>query len=205
VLDAGQSTAVRSLHVYPLPSSAGRAVAELGECRLPNGEGYLMSTISDILQELPRYAADRGLSVEISGAYDLFPERPHLGQVQPSVTWPAKWPLGNYHGVYLFFTDAPGLPGFRYVGKSSKRTSCIRVRLNGYVDMKEYRTSGHCVLRQEWKGKSRPWRTPPRYIVTVAMETDQQSNDCPEAERLESHLIQNFQPFDNVIGRITNR
>jgi hypothetical protein len=79
----------------------------------------------------------------------------------------------------------------------------LRVRLNGYVDMSEYRSTGQCVLREEWHGYQRPWGTPPRYVVTVALASDE-GTECHEAVALETHLIRTLRPRENVAGRVVD-
>jgi hypothetical protein len=163
-----------------------------------------MTTPETAYREIVRYATERGVRLSVSGVYDLFPAVPFAAAVMPSASWPERWPQGRSHGVYLFFSDAPAGPELLYVGKSSKTSSCIRTRLDGYVNLAEYRTSGRCVLREEWNGYHRPWGKCPRYVVTVAAETDPVSGECPEAERLEIHLIQALRPSENIVGRIAD-
>lgn len=160
------------------------------------------TTLEAARREIVRYATDREISLTISEVYDLFPAQPCATAVTPAMSWPDRWPQGERHGVYLFFSDAPSEPGLVYVGRSSKPSSRIRVRLNGYVDMAEYRISGRCVLREEWNGYRRPWGTAPRYVVTVAADTHPLSGACPEAELLERHLIRVLRPSENVVGRV---
>jgi hypothetical protein len=42
----------------------------------------------------------------------------------------------------------------------------------------------------------------PRFVVTVALLTDPLTGECPEAELLERHLIENLHPSENIAGRI---
>lgn len=157
-----------------------------------------MSTLPEVLLGIVRFAAEQNCWVLPSGVYDLFPNLPHSATVDVSHDWPAPWPNGRLHGVYLFFGDTPGHPEFLYVGKSSGRNSCIRTRLNGYVDLDEYRTTGACVLRQEWHGYLRPWGAQPRYAVTIGLESDADTETCPRALLLESFLIRHLVPTENV-------
>jgi hypothetical protein len=159
-----------------------------------------MNTIDETRQTIMRYGMQRGIRLVLSGVYDLFPERPRKAVVAPDACWPEPWPQGRRHGISLFFSDASEGAGLLYVGKASKQSSCIRVRLNGYVDMEKCRASGRCVLREEWNGYRRPWGTQPRYVVTVALETDDASGECPEAERLEAYLIQALRPDENIVN-----
>jgi hypothetical protein len=64
---------------------------------------------------------------------------------------PFGWSL---QGIYLFFDSALSL---LYVGKPQGKSSCVRMRLNGYFDAAEKRSTGACVLLQEWNGYMRPW------------------------------------------------
>lgn len=157
-----------------------------------------MTTLSEVHLGIIRFAGERGLWIAPSSIYDLFPERPAQAIVQPLLRWPDKWPRGDCHGVYLFFGDTPGDPRFLYVGKSSGRTSCLRARLDGYVDLDEYRASGQCKLRQEWNGYKRPWGIEPRYVLTVALKSDPDTGTYPAAEEMEKYLIRELGPSENV-------
>jgi hypothetical protein len=156
-----------------------------------------MSLLSDVRIAVEEFCAQRDMWLLVSGVYDLFPARHRVSAVQPSLRWPGEWPNGDYHGVYLFFADTPGDPEFLYAGKTSGRTTCLKARLNAYVDMKEYRASGRCVLLDEWHGRKTPWTVEPRYVVTVALETEGRTETCPNAERLEEYLRRELNPSQN--------
>jgi hypothetical protein len=156
-----------------------------------------MASLTDVREALAHYAASHSLCLEISGLYDLFPERTESVHSAVASSWPARWPNGNYQGIYLFFGDLTE-PNLLYVGKSSGKSSCIRARLNGYFDPVAKRGSGACVLLQEWKGYKRPWGTEPRYVLTVAMKPEDESGACLGAEQLEKHLIRAFLPPENT-------
>jgi hypothetical protein len=156
-----------------------------------------MATLHDARCEIDRYAVERGIRTDISGVYDLFPNQPRATAEEVSYSWPARWPNGSRRGVYLFFSDSQVGLELRYVGKTSGRTMRLSKRLDQYVDMKAFRQTGACILRSEWNGRYTPWTGPIRYVVTVALP-DSESGTCPEAERLEPHLICVLQPVENV-------
>ena len=132
-----------------------------------------MATWAEARLELTRYALDRGQWMELSGPYDLFPDHPHVADAAPLSGWPAVWPLGDYHGVYLFLSDEVGGPYLLYIGRSSRPSSCLRARLNGYVDLAEYRRSGRCVA---WIG-SNAGRDVPRISQSGLVTDDQIGSD----------------------------
>jgi hypothetical protein len=157
-----------------------------------------MSSLSAVQIAVFRFATEHNQWILPSGLYDLFPERPRAAGIQPPLQWPAKWPNGKHHGVYLFFADTPKDPEFLYVGKSSGKTSCLRKRLDGYVDIREFKATGQCKLLQEWDGYQRPWAIEPRYLLTVALETDPDTGTCPAAKKLEEYLFRECAPSQNV-------
>jgi hypothetical protein len=154
------------------------------------------ASLTEVREELIRYASDHSIWIELGGLYDLFPRR-RTKHDKVEFTWPARWPNGNYQGIYLFFDRRLPEPSLLYVGKSLGKSSCIRTRLNGYFDASAKRSTNKCVLLQEWNGYQRPWGTGPRYVVTVAMEPDCESGKCRGAEILEEHMIVKFLPPEN--------
>lgn len=163
-----------------------------------------MTTHDMACREIVKYSAERGIQAVVSGVYDLFPDKPRVAPVVPDLCWPARWPHGRRHGVYLLFSDSTEGPELLYIGKSSGASSCLRARLNGYVDLAAHRETGQCVLREEWNGYHRPWGSAPRYVVTVALESDSASGDCPEAVLLEAHLIRSLRPRENIAGQLAD-
>jgi hypothetical protein len=159
-----------------------------------------MPGLTEIRGALNRYAVERGVRLEVSEVYDLFPSEPSQLSSGVAHHFPATWPRGDRHGVYLFFS-AEAEPRFLYVGRASGKTVCIKARLDGYIDRKARRLRGECVLREEWNGYRRPWGTRPRYVITVAMPTDSATGKCPQADFLEQHLIHNLDPTENIQGR----
>lgn len=157
-----------------------------------------MASLADVRRELARYAAEHALWTEVSGLYDLFPAQQPAAHPDVSHRWPSRWPNGKYQGIYLFFDHTRPHPQLLYVGKSSGKSSCVRTRLTGYFDAAAKRTTGACVLLQEWNGYQRPWGTAPRYVVTVAMEPDCDSGACIGAGALEKRLIELFLPPENT-------
>jgi hypothetical protein len=163
-----------------------------------------MTTFREVREEIQRFAANSGIWLEVSGLYDLMPQHPQPAYEGVVARWPERWPNGSYQGVYLWF-DADGPePTLRYVGKSSGRTSCIRMRLNAYFDLAAKRSSGACVLRSEWNGYTRASQVEQRYVVTVAIKPDCESGACLAAEQLEKHLIRRFAPSENTMLKPTD-
>jgi|SRR3972149_5247140 len=156
-----------------------------------------MSTLMDVLDAMNLYASEHNMWMRTSGLYDLFPSDQRALQSGIAHRFPDAWPNGKDHGVYLFFS-ADTDPRFLYVGKSSGKTSCLKIRLNGYIDLNARRSRGECVLRKEWHGRHSPWGTPPRYLITVALQTDS-TGECPQALMLEDWLKKNLGPSENVI------
>jgi hypothetical protein len=156
-----------------------------------------MSTLNDVCDALRIYASEHNIWMRPSGVYDLFPSDPQALQSSIAYRFPNAWPNGKDHGVYLFFS-ADAEPRFLYVGKSSGKTSCIKMRLNGYIDLDARRSRGECILRVEWNGRRCPWGTSPRYLVTVALRTDN-NGECPQAIMLEDWLKKNLAPSENVL------
>jgi hypothetical protein len=157
-----------------------------------------MASLTDVRREIARYAAEHTLWTEVSGLYDLFPAKQASAHLDVSHHWPARWPNGKFQGLYLYFDDARPEPQLLYVGKSSGKSSCIRMRLNRYFDAAAKRATKACLLLQEWNGHQRPWGTEPRYVVTVAMEPDCDSGACLGAGVFEKHLIELFRPPENT-------
>jgi len=156
-----------------------------------------MSTLMEVLDAMSRYASEHHLWMRPSGVYDFFPSGPQALQSGITQQFPNPWPNGKDHGVYLFFS-ADTDPLFLYVGKSSGRTSCLKIRLNGYIDLNAKKSRGECVFRKEWHGRQSPWGTPPRYLITVALRTNS-TGECPQAIMLEDWLKKNLCPSENVI------
>jgi hypothetical protein len=157
-----------------------------------------MSTVADVWTAVMQFATEKHCWILPSGLYDMFPKLNRSTSISIASHWPNKWPGCEYHGVYLFFSDSGDPPELLYVGRAQGKSVSIGTRLNGYVDMNEYRAERACKLRDTWGERHSPWGTPPRYVMTVALETDMATNDCPLAKSLEAFLVNRLDPPENI-------
>ena len=79
-----------------------------------------MSYLKDLIELLERFNRDYRKSelhdLELSGLYDLFPERGHACSEVTSA-WNQIWPNSESKGVYVFLGEDLELA---YIGKASK-------------------------------------------------------------------------------------
>lgn len=155
-----------------------------------------MSTLREVRLGAIEFAASHNLWILPSSVYELFPDRARLATIEPNRFFPDEWPNGESPGIYLFFGDNFGDPELLYVGKTA---SSLSGRLNDYIDRSVRRSTGLCKLRTQWKANPNPWTAEPRYLVTIALEREQ-DDTCPYARKLEAYLIQNYYPTQNCVA-----
>jgi len=144
----------------------------------------LTLTTDAIADYVTRFRRPEFPAFEISGLYDLSPDRPHSFATPPPHSWPAAYPFGWRAGVYLIFSESLDL---LYVGKASM-SSNIGSRLATYFHYGEAR---EMVLQHSG------WSQPPRFFYAVAVPEQMPF----EAPALEEFLIGRLQPPDNSVGR----
>src|SRR5437868_4215905 len=103
-----------------------------------------MSTRADVWTSTMRFATVNHCWILPSGLYDLFPERERPGTIPVASQWPYEWPSRNCHGVYLFFADSVGEPELTYAGRAYGKGVTLGSRLDGYVDLEEFRAGRGC-------------------------------------------------------------
>lgn len=157
-----------------------------------------MSALANVWSEVMQFATEHHCWILPSGLYDLFPERNRPSSISIASHWPNEWPSRECHGIYLFFSDSPVTPELLYVGRAHGKSVSIGTRLDAYVDMDEFRAGRGCKLREVWGQRHSPWGTPPRYVMTIALETDPTTTDCPRAKTLEAILIHRLEPTENI-------
>jgi hypothetical protein len=144
----------------------------------------LISTIDAIADYKANYRRHDFPDFEISGLYDLTPEKPRSCTTLPAHNWPNAYPHPGRAGVYLIFSDSLQL---LYVGKASMGSS-IPKRLQTYF---RYGKIGEMVLHHS------TWSQPPRFFYVVAVPEGYEF----EAPALEEFLIRRLHPLNNSVGR----
>ncbi|EDZ65766.1 hypothetical protein NOC27_2446 [Nitrosococcus oceani AFC27] len=96
--------------------------------------------------------------------------------------WPEIWPHAARAGIYAFLNEDSEVI---YVGKASLRNS-LGARISSYCG---YGADRECRFYGEW-------RSPPRYVLVVAVPDETRF----EAPALEEYLIRELQPSDNSAG-----
>ena len=127
--------------------------------------------------------------LDVSGLYDLFPERgPVRWPVQATPWAPSNpWPHAARAGVY-FVLDAD--LELLYVGKASQGSS-VGKRLSAHFKYRSYPDDRTCVPTGDWIGD-------PRFVMAVAVPDDSRF----EASSLEEYLIALLAPPENTRGKV---
>jgi hypothetical protein len=146
-----------------------------------------MKTWKDVESAIAAYHRDHRhpskSSLELSGLFDLYPDRPNFSGRLIDGRWPEKWPNADKKGVYIMFDEKMRL---LYVGKASMNNTIGSRLCEWFV----YDSDRACKPKGVWK-------TVPRFLATVGFPGETSF----EAPGLEEYLIIELNPAENVKGK----